>query len=82
MHSDIIDFCLENYQPAMIADHFLGEFSSRVYLGTLSFEDGLKLVYARTMDMQKVCDNATSTMAAIIALDNEIIELDLYKYFD
>lgn len=58
----------------MVAGHSLGEFSALVAAGALSFEDGLKLVYARAMAMQKACETAPSTMAAIIALADETIE--------
>jgi len=74
LHSVITALCMEDYQPAMTAGHSLGEFSALVAAGALSFEDGLKLVYARAMAMQKACDAAPSTMAAIIALDDETIE--------
>ena len=63
------DFCLD-----MVAGHSLGEFSAMVASGALSFEDGLKLVYARAMAMQKACELQPSTMAAIIALPDETIE--------
>lgn len=55
-------------------DHSIGEFSALVAAGALSFEDGLRFVYARAMAMQKVCETAPSTMAAIIALPDETIE--------
>ena len=58
----------------MTAGHSLGEFSALVAAGALSFEDGLRLVYARAMAMQKACEMAPSTMAAIIALPDETIE--------
>ena len=65
---------MEDFQPAMTAGHSLGEFSALVAAGALSFEDGLRLVYARAMAMQKACEMASSTMAAIIALPDETIE--------
>lgn len=74
LHSVITALCIEDYQPAMTAGHSLGEFSALVAAGTLSFEDGLRLVYARAMALQKACEKAPSTMAAIIALPDEIIE--------
>lgn len=74
LHSVITALCIEDYQPAMTAGHSLGEFSALVVAGTLSFEDGLRLVYARAMALQKACEKAPSTMAAIIALPDEIIE--------
>ena len=74
LHSVITALCTEDFQPAMTAGHSLGEFSALVAAGALSFEDGLRLVYARAMAMQKACEMAPSTMAAIIALSDEIIE--------
>ena len=74
LHSVITALCMENFQPAMTAGHSLGEFSALVAAGALSFEDGLRLVYARAMAMQKACEMAPSTMAAIIALPDETIE--------
>ena len=58
----------------MVAGHSLGEFSALVAAGALNFEDGLKLVYARAMAMQKACEAAPSTMAAIVGLDDATIE--------
>ena len=74
LHSVITALCMDDFQPAMTAGHSLGEFSALVAAGALSFEDGLRLVYARAMAMQKACEMAPSTMAAIIALPDEIIE--------
>ena len=75
LHSVISALCMgDNFQPEMTAGHSLGEFSALVAAGALSFEDGLKLVYARAMAMQKACEAAPSTMAAIIALADEKIE--------
>lgn len=74
LHSVITAFCLEDFNPNMVAGHSLGEFSALVAAGALTFEDGLKLVYARAMAMQKACEAAPSTMAAIIALPDEVIE--------
>ena len=75
LHSVIKALCMgEEFQPAMVAGHSLGEFSALVAAGALSFEDGLKLVYARAMAMQKACDMAPSTMAAIVGLADEKIE--------
>lgn len=67
---------MDNYQPAMTAGHSLGEFSALVAAGAISFEDGLKLVYARAITMQKACEMSPSTMVAIIALSDEIIDHD------
>lgn len=75
LHSVISALCMgEKFQPEMTAGHSLGEFSALVAAGALSFEDGLKLVYARAMAMQKACEMAPSTMAAIIALADEKVE--------
>ena len=74
LHSVITALCMEDFQPAMTAGHSLGEFSALVAAGALSFEDGLRLVYARAMAMQKACEMAPSTMAAVIALPDETIE--------
>ena len=60
--------------PKMMAGHSLGEFSALVVAGALSFEDGLRLVYARAMAMQKACEAQPSTMAAIIGLSDEQVE--------
>ena len=75
LHSVISALCMgENFTPEMVAGHSLGEFSALVAAGVLNFEDGLKLVYARAMAMQKACEATPSTMAAIVGLDNETIE--------
>ena len=74
LHSVITAFCQDDFKPDMVAGHSLGEFSALVAAGALTFEDGLKLVYARAMAMQKACEAAPSTMAAIIALPDETIE--------
>lgn len=75
LHSVISALCMgDDFKPAMVAGHSLGEFSALVAAGALSFEDGLKLVYARAMAMQKACDMAPSTMAAIVGLADEKIE--------
>ena len=75
LHSVISAVCLgDEFCPSMVAGHSLGEFSALVAAGALSFEDGLKLVYARAMAMQKACDMAPSTMAAIVGLPDEKIE--------
>ena len=64
----------ENFVPQMVAGHSLGEFSALVASKALSFEDGLKLVYARAMAMQKACELNPSVMAAVLGLKDEIIE--------
>jgi [acyl-carrier-protein] S-malonyltransferase len=75
LHSVISALCMgEGFQPDMVAGHSLGEFSALVAAGALSFENGLKLVYARAMAMQKACEAQPSTMAAIIALPDEKVE--------
>ena len=62
------------YKPDAVAGHSLGEFSALVANGTLTFEDGLKLVYQRAMAMQAACDKVPGTMAAILGLDNDVVE--------
>jgi [acyl-carrier-protein] S-malonyltransferase len=62
------------FDPQMTAGHSLGEFSALVAAGALSFEDGLRLVYARAMALQKACEAQPSTMAAIIGLADEKVE--------
>ncbi len=75
LHSVISALCMgEAFQPEMTAGHSLGEFSALVAARALSFEDGLKLVYARAMAMQKACEAQPSTMAAIINLPDEKVE--------
>ena len=75
LHSVISALCLgDDFCPDMVAGQSLGEFSAMVACGALSFEDGLKLVYARALAMQKACELQPSTMAAIIALPDETIE--------
>ena len=75
LHSVISALCMgEDVAPDMVAGHSLGEFSALVAACALNFEDGLKLVYARAMAMQKACEAAPSTMAAIVGLDDATIE--------
>src|SRR5215831_8286553 len=62
------------FQPQMVAGHSLGEFSALVGNRTLLFEDALQLVYKRAMAMQKACEMQPSTMAAILGLDDKIVE--------
>ena len=64
----------KSFNPAMVAGHSLGEFSALVAAGVLSFEDGLKLVSIRAKAMQRACENTKGTMAAILGLENNIIE--------
>ena len=75
LHSVILAKTLGNsFNPDMVAGHSLGEFSALVVNNTLSFEDGLKLVSARAQAMQKACDNNPGTMAAVLALEDTIVE--------
>lgn len=64
----------DKFQPDMVAGHSLGEFSALVANKVLSFEDGLKLVYTRALAMQKACEMTPSTMAAILGLDDKVVE--------
>lgn len=73
LHSVILAKVLE-VKPDMVAGHSLGEFSALVVNGALSFVDGLKLVYQRAMAMQKACEITPSTMAAVLNLDDKIVE--------
>jgi [acyl-carrier-protein] S-malonyltransferase len=73
LHSVILAKVL-NVKPDMVAGHSLGEFSALVVNGALSFEDGLKLVYQRAMAMQKACEMTPSTMAAVLNLDDKLVE--------
>ena len=74
LHSVILAGTIEDFQPEMVAGHSLGEFSSLVANSTLSFADGLKLVSKRASAMQKACDAEPSTMAAILGLEDEVVE--------
>lgn len=74
IHSVVSALCMDEFNPDMVAGHSLGEFSALTAAGALTYEDGLKLVYARAMAMQKACEAAPSTMAAIIGLPDELIE--------
>ena len=73
LHSVVTAMCLDDFHPDMVAGHSLGEFSALTAAGALRFEDGLRLVYARAMAMQKACEATPSTMAAIINLPDETI---------
>lgn len=64
----------DEFQPDMVGGHSLGEFSALVAAGALDFEDGLRLVYARAQAMQKACEATPGTMAAILGLDDEVVE--------
>ena len=74
IHSVILAKTLDNFHPEMVAGHSLGEFSALVANGTLSFEDGLKLVSKRADAMQKACEQRPSTMAAVLGLPDETVE--------
>lgn len=75
LHSVILAKCLgNNFNPDMIAGHSLGEFSALVANNTLDFESGLKLVSKRAKAMQKACEQSDGTMAAILGLENKIVE--------
>jgi [acyl-carrier-protein] S-malonyltransferase len=75
IHSTILAACLgDSFKPDMVAGHSLGEFSALVANKTLSFEDGLRLVSARATAMQKACDLTPSTMAAILGLEDHVVE--------
>ena len=75
LHSTILTACLgDSFSPAMVAGHSLGEFSALVANRSLSFEDGLSLVSKRALAMQKACEKEPSTMAAILGLEDEIVE--------
>ena len=75
LHSVILAETIENsFQPDMVAGHSLGELSALVANKTLSFEDGLLLVYKRALAMQKACEIEPSTMAAVLGLDDHIVE--------
>jgi [acyl-carrier-protein] S-malonyltransferase len=75
LHSVILAKTLgDSFKPDMVAGHSLGEFSALVANQTLSFEDGLKLVSQRALAMQKACEIAPSTMAAVLGLEDQIVE--------
>jgi [acyl-carrier-protein] S-malonyltransferase len=74
LHSVILAKTLSDFQPEMVAGHSLGEFSALVANGALSFEDGLKLVSQRALAMQKACEIKPSTMAAVLNLEDKIVE--------
>lgn len=74
LHSVILASTLDNFRPAMVAGHSLGEFSALVANKALSFEDGIRLVFKRAMAMQKACEIQSSTMAAIIGMEDSQVE--------
>lgn len=74
LHSVILASTLGDFSPDMVAGHSLGEFSALVASGALDFEDGLRLVAQRAFAMQEACEKEPSTMAAILGLEDEVIE--------
>jgi [acyl-carrier-protein] S-malonyltransferase len=74
LHSVILAKTLTDFSPEMVAGHSLGEFSALVANGALNFESGLKLVSQRAEAMQKACELKPSTMAAVLGLDDNIVE--------
>lgn len=74
IHSVVAALLSENFKPEMVAGHSLGEFSALVANGALSFEDGLRLVSKRALAMQKACEKEPSTMAAVLGLDDAVVE--------
>lgn len=74
LHSVILAKVVADFKPDMVAGHSLGEFSALVANGALSFEDGLKLVSQRALAMQKACEKEPSTMAAVLGLEDQVVE--------
>ena len=74
IHSVILSRLLSDFKPDMVAGHSLGEFSALVANKTLNYEDGLKLVSQRAQAMQKACELEPSTMAAVLGLEDEMVE--------
>lgn len=75
LHSVIMSKVMgDSFKPDMVAGHSLGEFSALVANGALDFEDGLKLVFKRALAMQKACEIQPSTMAAVLGLDDAVVE--------
>jgi [acyl-carrier-protein] S-malonyltransferase len=74
IHSVALALSTDSFAPDMVAGHSLGEFSALVANRTLSYEDGLKLVYKRATAMQRACEINPSTMAAILGLDDNVVE--------
>jgi [acyl-carrier-protein] S-malonyltransferase len=74
LHSTILSACIADFKPDMVAGHSLGEFSALVANGALSFEEALTLVSKRANAMQKACEMNPSTMAAILSLDDDVVE--------
>jgi [acyl-carrier-protein] S-malonyltransferase len=74
LHSVILASTIDGFKPDMVAGHSLGELSALVANRTLNFEDGLQLVYKRALAMQAACEANPSTMAAILGLDDHVVE--------
>jgi [acyl-carrier-protein] S-malonyltransferase len=74
LHSVVLASTITDFRPDMVAGHSLGELSALVANKSLTFEDGLNLVYKRALAMQKACEMNPSTMAAILGLDDQIVE--------
>lgn len=74
IHSVVIALSNDSFRPDMVAGHSLGEFSALVANGTLSFADGLRLVFKRAQAMQRACERNPSTMAAVLGLDDAVVE--------
>ncbi|WP_372933817.1 ACP S-malonyltransferase [Mariniphaga sediminis] len=74
LHSVLLAKTLKEFSPDMVAGHSLGEFSALVASGALTFEDGLTLVFKRALAMQKACEVEPSTMAAIVGLEDNVVE--------
>lgn len=74
LHSVVLAKLSESFKPDMVAGHSLGEFSALVANGVLSFEDGLRLVSQRAQAMQKACETNPSTMAAVLGLEDAVVE--------
>jgi [acyl-carrier-protein] S-malonyltransferase len=82
LHSVILSYCMEDFKPDMVAGHSLGEFSALAAAKALEFEDALRLVLTRALAMQKACDLRPSTMAAVLGLEDEVIEKVLHQITD
>ncbi len=74
LHSIVLAKCYEGFAPDMVAGHSLGEFSALAAAGAIKFEDALRLVYIRATEMQKCCEKVPGSMAAIIALADDVVE--------
>lgn len=74
IHSVAVALASDNFKPDMVAGHSLGEFSSLVANKALSFDDALRLVYKRALAMQRACEINPSTMAAVLGLEDAVVE--------